>query len=392
MFNSRYAVVQPAPLLSVSPSQQGLLVLQTPQEVLVQDQEAGFQEEELESGSGEDEANEEEEEYHFKPEPVPEGIYGMAVCSLIIDYRSWIKSKGDLHQWKYLCRLFLALFLTLFTLALQAYLTLMTKFIVTPTAVRELRESYGEYEQIMYGKHTYLTTHGHHRGIKGNFVMENFKELPQDAMHAICSCTLAQPVFLGAILLVWTVTCLAYMRQSVTFTYRLLGLNVVPSMKGQDVLQPELDKRGRDTGRHVVIGITRLCKFVMIILVQMPVMGMNILLLWIGCRWLVATLEFGEVLLNAIALEFVLNLHEIFYRAIVPYTMQMSLGSVLVPTSHSHAAAKPSWVNMLSTFTLFFVAVGWVALYITEFQQVLPDYQWDIADVCHVYLAKAAFI
>merc|ERR1719272_820835 len=122
----------------------------------------------------------------------------------------------------------------------------------------------------------------------------------------------------------------------------------------------------------------------MILFVQIPVMVMNLILLWVGCRWLIATLGFGELLLNAVALEFVLNLHEIFYRAIVPYTMKISLSGILLPQGDSRSE-KPSWGNMFSAFSLLILAVLWVVLYMCVFQQVLPDYRWDVAGPCRQF-------
>jgi len=328
-----------------------------------------------------------EEEYAYDPEPPQEGVYGMAVASIILDYRNFLLASPDFHrQSRYACRLFLAMFLTIWTISLQIYLTAMTKFIVTPNAVRELRMAYGDYEFIMYDNNTRITQNGHHRGLDGFFNVSNYKLLDEEEMHSICTCPLAQPLFLSAILLVWTVTCLAYMRQNVTFSIRLLRLKTVRSMKGNDVLEDEHDREtGRKTRNKVVLGVTMCTKFFMVAGVQIPVLAMNIILFWIGARWLVATLGFGEVLLNAVALEFVLNLHEIFYKAVVPYTMQSSLGSILLPQG-STTSEKPNWWNMISAFGIFIVALVLVCLYVW-LQQVLPDYNWDIGPACRLFMA-----
>lgn len=262
----------------------------------------------------------------------------------------------------------------------------MTKSIITPIAVRELRMSYGSYEYIMYDNHTRLTRHGHHLGIEGFYNISNYKKVGSEAMHEICTCPLSQPLFLAAILMVWTVTCFAYMRQTISFTIRLLKLGTTHSMKGKGVLKADRDGARQKTGKHVVVRVTTCTKVFMVVVVQLPVLCMSIFLLWIGCRWLVATLGFGEVLLNAVALEFVLNLHEIFYKAIVPYTMQTSLGSMLLPQG-STRSEKPNWWNMMSAFGIFILAVLWVVLYI-KFQQVLPDYNWDIAPACKLFMAE----
>merc|ERR1740130_1451586 len=109
-----------------------------------------------------------------------------------------------------------------------------------------------------------------------------------------------------------------------SFTHRILYLKNVKSMATSKVLEV-------DGKRKTVVGLTVTVKFFMILFIQLPCLVMNVLLLWIGCRWLVATLGFDELLLNAIALEFVLFLHELLYMAIVPYSMKQALAGTLVP-------------------------------------------------------------
>merc|ERR1740117_1391056 len=41
-------------------------------------------------------------------------------------------------------------------------------------------------------------------------------------------------------------------------------------------------------------------------------------LLWLGCRWLVATNNFQDLLLNGLALEFILELSTLIYEAMAP--------------------------------------------------------------------------
>jgi len=333
-----------------------------------------------------------EKEYEYKAEPPQEGIYGMAVASLITDYRMFLLSMSGQKKARYGCRLFLALVCTGCTITLQCYLTMMTKIIVTPPAVRGLREAYSDFQVYLYDGHTYELSTGHQRGIAE---FRNYSKpldgMKQEEMEALCESPLAQPLFLAAILLVWTVTCLAYFRESMSFTTRMMSLKHTKSMKSKFVLEDEKNDKGNDTGVHTVVRVTVGVKIAILLIVQIPVLSMNLFLLWIGCRWLVATLGFGELLLNAIALEFVLNLHKIIYSAIVPYTMKLSLGNIQVPHSGTRTE-MPNWWNMLSAFGLIIIATFWVIGYMFVFQHVLPDYQWDIAAPCQRYMAQAAFI
>jgi hypothetical protein len=325
-----------------------------------------------EGSGGEKEA---EKDIEFVPSPPDEGVYGMAVASVIVDSRRM--SLRDMNGCRYLCRLSLVLLIVLFTVGLQMYITIMTKWIVTPNAVRDIRASYGDYEKHMYDGHTYLTAYNHHRGIEGFFNISRFETIGQDTQKELCAFPLSEPRFLFVILLLWTLTCFRYLRNTVAFTYRILVVKTVDSMATSKIVKTDA------SGRETVIGLTCFVKFFITFSIQLPCFVMNVLLLWIGSRWLVATLGFDELLLNAIALEFVLVLHELLYFAIVPYSMKQALGNVLIP--HPARTQGPNWINMFGTYMLLILAIVWTACYIRYWQQVLPEYNWDISEACNVH-------
>merc|ERR1719352_770167 len=72
-------------------------------------------------------------------------------------------------------------------------------------------------------------------------------------------------------------------------------------------------------GMDEVVGLTVAMKVALLGFVQCPRIIMNSFLLWLGARWLTATLGFGDLLLNALALEFILNLAGLLYQAMVPH-------------------------------------------------------------------------
>merc|ERR1719487_646953 len=79
----------------------------------------------------------------------------------------------------------------------------------------------------------------------------------------------------------------------------------------------------KDDGTDEVVGLTYCLKFVLLFGVQFPRIAMNCILLWLGARWLVATLGFGDLFLNALALEFILNLSWLLYDALVPHNSKL---------------------------------------------------------------------
>jgi hypothetical protein len=112
---------------------------------------------------------------------------------------------------------------------------------------------------------------------------------------------------------------------------------------------------------------------------------------WLGSRWLVSTVGFSDVLLNAVALAFVFELATLIYDAAVPYHTKEMVKSTRLP----HVLSKDSenCRNTFGTLLLLVVAAALAACYMFAplswgpfAQHVLPDYKWDVCGVCGEYL------
>merc|ERR1719223_302586 len=109
--------------------------------------------------------------------------------------------------------------------------------------------------------------------------------------------------------------------------------------------------------------------------VQVPRLIMTSVLLWLGCRWLIATVGFGDLLLNCVALEFILNLADLLYNVLVPYSGKILVRSTYLP--HLHAHEHETCGNMFGMLSCGVLAGVLVFLYMYHLQMVLPEYQWE---------------
>merc|ERR1711862_456298 len=66
------------------------------------------------------------------------------------------------------------------------------------------------------------------------------------------------------------------------------------------------------------MGLTVKIKVFFCLFMFVPRWAITSYLLWLGCRWLTATNDFADLILNAVALEFIMALKEFIYLALAP--------------------------------------------------------------------------
>lgn len=134
----------------------------------------------------------------------------------------------------------------------------------------------------------------------------------------------------------------------------------------------------------VITGLTMSIKVLFTTFVFLPELATTVYILWLGCRWLTATNDFGNLLSNAVALEFVLQIKCLLFYALVSERNRSELKYTgMAPPWPKEGAGYGTYFNTLSWATL---AVMWVYLYVFHLQAVLPDYHWDVKQVCDSYL------
>jgi len=316
-----------------------------------------------------------------KTESLDEDLFGFAVCSLVRDIRFIeVGQQTGLR----LSRVIASQCLVFANIAVQIFLLSQIKLFVTARAVHDIRDAYDSFELDMYGpNHVSLTGNGNHRGSDASaFNATRFNLLSADRQAAACRIPFSQPCYIFAILFIWTLTCIGQLRVSLgnfqTFVY---GMPTVKSM------QDGLVRDEEDRNQMLIHGITMGLKIYILLCVILPRAVITCTLLWLGCRWLVATTDFNDVLLNAVALEMILLLKDVVYMSIVPDRNKRDLQNTKVRDDDAEAL-PPNLCTFLGTFLWLAAAIAWTYLYIYFFQMVLPGYRWDVHDVCTKWIAQ----
>merc|ERR1719387_145976 len=221
----------------------------------------------------------------------------MAVCALVRDVHFLETQARSRHR---IIRLTLVLSLLLITIGLQAFLLIEVKRFVTPPPIYQIREAYSKFEEHMYTE-TYNNSHGHYRGV-GGFNASRFETLPAEDQEASCSIPLSRPYFFGTVLFLWSVCSFTDIKSTLDLASSVL----MEPARGSSMLEA-LESIG-EPGKpeYVIKSLPLRLKIVIFLLAILPRFLITSRVLYLGSRWLLATTDFGELVLNAVALEFVL--------------------------------------------------------------------------------------
>ncbi|CAE8721848.1 unnamed protein product [Polarella glacialis] len=273
-----------------------------------------------------------------------------------------------------LSRLAISLIMVVVLMVLQAFLLISVNKLLCQSAVEHIRNLYSDYEVQMYHNHTVQLWTGFHRGIPGYFDPMQFNEFSAGDRQNLCQLPLSHAKYLSSILFVWTLTCFIELRLIIYQTIQVLfATPTVPSMS-QALASTE-------TPHEVeVVGLTLAVKALIGLLVLLPRYICILVLVWLGCRWLTATPCLGDVLLNGLALEFILVLKNLLYESFASKRSRLVVERTkFQPVDKFERATYRSFSGSIFWVVM---AVTFVYAYVFYLQQVLPAYRWDIHPVC----------
>jgi len=320
------------------------------------------------------ESNADSDDEALTSERLPEDAYGMTIACIVRDLRHLTKESGSKYKATRLLRMLAALKLLVCNITLQTFILVCIARLSSAKAVFDIRSAYSEFEQHMYAGHVHQTVNGGARGEDDKYFNASlFDSLTDETKEGACRIPLAQPYFLFVLLLIWSFLVVSEVRNASTLFSRLvLGTQAVPSMAAST------QRIGHDI--DVIVSLTHGVKAFIAIFVILPRLLMASFLLWLGCRWLLATNDFQNLALDTVGLEFILLLKDLLYRTLVPERVKRDTCRTHV--SIQNEAVRPSLFSFLGTFVWGIVAVAWVYAYMFALQHVLPEYRWDVHEVC----------
>lgn len=318
-----------------------------------------------------------EEKVVHPPQALEEHVYALFTVSLIREVK-WF-AKGTEAFSKRVVGVAVSALTAVACILLQFFLVYSAKDIVV-TKVADIQLIHNVYIAHMHDNNTHDLGGGLVSGIPEFFNASRFAELSEDAMLSNCNISLVRPCFIFAALLVWNLSVFADLRPVVEMSYRILIST--PTVGAYDEMCEEVMVRQEGTIailQHVK-GLTMGMKVVLIVVSQLPKLVFDVLLLYIGCSWLVAIMDMGEILNGVVALEFMLLIDRMLYRTIVT-----ERGKVMMQQTTFEPLAAEGHLSFLSLCSGPLWGLG--AVYFSYFflfylQGVIPNFSWDMRDFC----------
>lgn len=344
------------------------------------------------SGSSDEESQEVPVQFEWPNIELEPDTFGLSICSLVRDLSFVARSRGTaVNRWSRLAK---STFLLVMCLTIQVFLLSQVKRFVSAMAVHDIRKTYDKFQHVMYDGHTEVVfTHPfvERRGIGGKygpyFNVSKFGELEPGVRAAACHIPLSEPMFFWTVLFIWTLTCASELRKTYEITSELIC-----NTETIDSMSYALKDEEVSGEVAVIVGLTRGVKALIVFLVILPRLGIICFLVWVGCRWLLATNNFSDLILNSVALEFILCLKDVIYMALVPRRSMLDLQNTTIQPMDKK---EPESIRVfMGTLVWVLVAAGWVtiymgsgALHLRGLQQVLRGFQWNVHDVCVSWIA-----
>lgn len=196
----------------------------------------------------------------------------------------------------------------------------------------------------------------------------------------LCNLAMSKAKFTMAVVFMWIARMLGEMRD----TYRLSRdmWNIAP-LGNKPFEDQVVDKRDEEGGDHYyLVAFSSMGRVFVFTLVIIPKVLVTLVLTFIGCRWLCATESFSDLILNALALEFVIGIDEIVYGNFAPQQLSDWVENAKIAHAASADADTSAVWAYIRSFLTMYLCMALSYFYLMYLQQVIPEFPHDIQAHC----------
>lgn len=250
-------------------------------------------------------------------------------------------------------------------------------------------------------QYIYATYHGRFFSMDGDFEHHVWDDADAewDILYKkeLCHMVFSKFYFLWVILMLWLIIMVIEFRSNAKL---LLDVFKVPSCPGT---HPELMLRNIGGGlededaKLLVVGLTPGVRIFIVVVILIPKFIIGFWLTIMGMCWLTVTDSFSDLILNSLALEFVICIDDHLFEALLPESYRDDMKNVVlhIPEKQLNEEEKvrEDWLDWRSSSLYFIFFVGFSFTYLKYLQilplvGVLPFFRHDLADACEPFLAE----
>lgn len=292
--------------------------------------------------------------------PLPESIYGAAMAGMIVAANS--KAPAT----KGVCAMTFAY--AMFNIVFQFFLLVQVKLHICAPTVAHIRALYDVFESNMYDDQ--------------GFNQDLFNGWDSKMQAELCQVPMAHPLFFWGIMVVWTFHILQDIKETMDYMSTIYELPSLHKIEDSSAAWQEDDRT------LVVTAVGGVVRFYFQVCVLLPKLFIACALWLIGARWLTATASSQDLILNAMALGFIVNFDELLYAAVIARGTKEKVAMITLKLPAPPSGERAVFLNILDMVASMGVAITLPLLYIVYFQQVLPQYHWDVQMPCRTYFAR----
>jgi hypothetical protein len=299
---------------------------------------------------------------------IPEDAYGAAILALVKDRGTIAEGKATQLTWM---RFIFPLVLLAVNLTLQILLVTFIYSHVVQPAVSSVQEQYLHFHQEVFDEN-------------GNFLDAEWEDYPEK--KELCQIALTNRAFLYSVLFIWSVRMVQELRTSQRFFTDVFQM---PDCGHPSEMTQEVRRKEKEKSHCSVVALTRCTRWLLYLLVCLPKLLISLALLYLGCRFLSATANFENLVMNTVALEFVLTIDETLFHACVPVSYRTEVREVnffVRMTAQEKNEQKSESKAFMRSFFYFGFSVFCVWVYSYLLQNVLPRDVSDLTEHCGRYM------
>merc|ERR1712032_225942 len=306
---------------------------------------------------------------HGEEIEIDEDVYGVAIFSIIHDGTEILSQNNRDHVELpvNVFRMVFSIMMLLTNFVLQVtMLVLAYKRVVAPS-VHKVQSVYKQYRENCYEG--------------GIYRPQRWRNYDEEDKTRLCHMVFGSFWFIYAILFLWWAVMITEVRKNERMARVITNLG--------RALHPDemFVNGGGKEGCDLIIRLTPLVRTSLYAILLLPKFLISFVLLVLGTMWLAATDKFEDLILNAVALEFVISIDELLFRAFIPVSMKQAMTQVRLWKQVEGEPGKfePSTIlfGLLGSTIWYLVCFIGVPIFLTlgqaiPFIGVLPGFAYDV--------------